>query len=302
MTKQGIIAAGLGAFVLALGSPASADDIGRWGAWGRPPEHLKGGPASQAVSKKADEPAQSAKAAETSKSSPSEKPKKIARKEKSEPVARKPATAVSPAESPAEPAGENDVSGSSAKNEPDAEAADPASAAAPTESAAGASDGGDRPDAEAEAKQPTPTPAMVRFDDAFDVYAVVIDMGAHKLYYTLPNNTAFVYPVAVGKECLAWVGQDSVTSIEDRADQRRSRSNPQGDKVIHVNNPQYRIHGTNDENAIQKGETQGCVAMTNNNAAHLANLVEPGTAVLAVPSLHSGATPAPGEKAPADNI
>jgi len=139
-------------------------------------------------------------------------------------------------------------------------------------------------------------PQTVAFANGFQPGSIVIDTAGRKLYYTLSSGSAYVYPIAVGKQGFAWTGVERVSRIEDWPDwippkemhQRKSGlplrmtgglSNPLGAKAIYLGNTLYRIHGTNDSGSIGSASSSGCFRMHNAQVVHLAQHINAGTVV-----------------------
>ena len=57
-------------------------------------------------------------------------------------------------------------------------------------------------------------------------------------------------------------------------------NNPVGVVWIGINLDHYGLHGTPEPSRIGAAQSHGCVRLTNQDAARLASLVKPGTAVL----------------------
>jgi lipoprotein-anchoring transpeptidase ErfK/SrfK len=161
--------------------------------------------------------------------------------------------------------------------------------AAPTV-AATLSQGGGRPSISPK------TPKTASFQNGFAPGSIVIDTAGRKLYYTLSKNSAYVYPIAVGKQGFAWTGVERVSRIEDWPDwippaEMRQRKpglpvrmtgglrNPLGAKAIYLGNTLYRIHGTNDSKSIGSASSSGCFRMHNEHVVHLAEHVNAQTTV-----------------------
>ena len=140
------------------------------------------------------------------------------------------------------------------------------------------------------------TPRTMAFANGFQPGSIVIDTAGRRLYYTLSSNSAYVYPIAVGKQGFAWAGVERVSKIVDWPDwvppddmRRRMPSlpvrmtgglrNPLGAKAIYLGNTLYRIHGTNDSKSIGSASSSGCFRMHNDQVVHLAGLVNAGTVV-----------------------
>ncbi len=160
------------------------------------------------------------------------------------------------------------------------------------------------------------TPQTVAFKNGFRPGSIVIDTAGRKLYYTLSQSSAYVYPIAVGKQGFAWSGVERVSRVEDWPDwippkemhQRKHGlplrmaggvNNPLGAKAIYLGNTLYRIHGTNDSGSIGSASSSGCFRMHNAHVVHLAQHVGPGTMVYVMRRLpKSGTVMPPGSGAP----
>jgi lipoprotein-anchoring transpeptidase ErfK/SrfK len=160
------------------------------------------------------------------------------------------------------------------------------------------------------------TPQTVAFQNGFRPGSVVIDTAGRKLYYTLSQSSAYVYPIAVGKQGFAWSGVERVSRVEDWPEwippkemhQRKpglplrmagGLNNPLGAKAIYLGNTLYRIHGTNDSGSIGSASSSGCFRMHNAHVVHLAQHVGPGTTVYVMRRLpKSGTVMPPGGGAP----
>ncbi|MDQ8699427.1 L,D-transpeptidase [Hyphomicrobium sp. LHD-15] len=140
------------------------------------------------------------------------------------------------------------------------------------------------------------TPQTTSFQNGFAPGSIVIDTAGRKLYYTLSKSSAYVYPIAVGKQGFAWTGVERVSRIEDWPDwippaEMRQRKpglpvrmtggvrNPLGAKAIYLGNTLYRIHGTNDSKSIGSASSSGCFRMHNEHVVHLAEHVNASTTV-----------------------
>lgn len=165
----------------------------------------------------------------------------------------------------------------------------------------GLSSGGGRPSISPK------TPHTVAFANGFSAGSVVIDTQGRKLYYTLSGNSAYVYPIAVGKQGFAWTGVEKVSRIVDWPDwippkEMHERKgglplkmtgglrNPLGAKAIYLGNTLYRIHGTNNSKSIGSASSSGCFRMHNGDVVHLAEHVGPGTTVYVMRRLPKSGT------------
>jgi lipoprotein-anchoring transpeptidase ErfK/SrfK len=161
------------------------------------------------------------------------------------------------------------------------------------------------------------SPQTARFQNGFAPGSIVIDTAGRKLYYTLSKSSAYVYPIAVGKQGFAWTGVERVSRIEDWPDwippaEMRQRKpglpvrmtggirNPLGAKAIYLGNTLYRIHGTNDSKSIGSASSSGCFRMHNEHVVHLAEHVNAATTVYVMKRLPtSGVVMPPAGSAPA---
>lgn len=159
------------------------------------------------------------------------------------------------------------------------------------------------------------SPQTTSFQNGFAPGSIIIDTAGRKLYYTLSQSAAYVYPIAVGKQGFAWTGVERVSRIEDWPDwippaemrQRMPRlpvrmtgglRNPLGAKAIYLGNTLYRIHGTNDAKSIGSASSSGCFRMHNEHVVHLAQHVGAGTTVYVMRRLPKSGTVMPPGGAP----
>jgi lipoprotein-anchoring transpeptidase ErfK/SrfK len=161
--------------------------------------------------------------------------------------------------------------------------------------------GGGRPDITPRA------PQTISFSNGFAPGSIIIDQSGRKLYYTLSTKSAYVYPVAVGKEGFTWTGVEHVSKVYDWPDwippaEMRQRKpslpvrmtgglkNPLGAKAIYLGNTLYRIHGTNEPGSIGSASSSGCIRMHNEHVVHLASMVSSSTTVYVMKRLPKGGT------------
>lgn len=158
-------------------------------------------------------------------------------------------------------------------------------------------DGGPRPEIAPKA------PIVIAFSHPeYSAGTIVIDSGARKLYFVLPGNRAFQYPISVGREGFAWAGNETISRKQAWPDwhppaEMRQRDpklpekmlggvrNPLGAIALYLGNTLYRIHGTNDEKTIGFASSSGCFRMLNASVLHLAQFVQIGTPVSVVNGL-----------------
>lgn len=128
---------------------------------------------------------------------------------------------------------------------------------------------------------------------------IIIDSGGRRLFYTLPGNKAYEYPISVGREGFSWTGTETISRIapwpswHPPAEMRQREpglpivmtggiNNPLGAKALYLGNTLYRIHGTNDPKSIGAASSSGCFRMMNHHVVHLATLADVGTQVRVV--------------------
>ena len=145
-------------------------------------------------------------------------------------------------------------------------------------------------------------PPVVAFPHAFPANSIVIDTGERKLYYVLPDQRAYEYRIAIGREGFNWAGTEAISRKQAWPDwhppaEMRERDptlpekmtggikNPLGATALYLGKTLYRIHGTNDPKSIGRAESSGCFRMLNSAVLHLASVTEIGTPVSVVTSL-----------------
>jgi lipoprotein-anchoring transpeptidase ErfK/SrfK len=142
-------------------------------------------------------------------------------------------------------------------------------------------------------------PPIVSLKKAERAGTIIIDTGGRRLYYVLPGNRAYEYPISVGREGFAWTGTENISRVAVWPDwnppaEMRERqpglpktmtggiNNPLGAKALYLGNTLYRIHGTNDPRSIGRASSSGCFRMMNEHIMHLATLAGVGTQVRVV--------------------
>lgn len=165
--------------------------------------------------------------------------------------------------------------------------------------------GGDIRDGGARPEIAPVVPPLVAFHYDFPANSIVIDTGGRKLYYVLPNNQAYQYPISVGREGFNWTGTETISRKQAWPDwyppsEMRERDptlpekmtgglkNPLGAIALYLGTTLYRIHGTNDVTSIGNAQSSGCFRMLNSAIMHLASIAEIGTSVSVVDSLPAG--------------
>ena len=143
------------------------------------------------------------------------------------------------------------------------------------------------------------TPPVVALRKPEPAGSIIIDSGGRRLYYVLPGNQAYEYPISVGREGFSWTGTEAISRIADWPDWRppaemRQREpglpkimyggirNPLGAKSLYLGSTLYRIHGTNDPKSIGLAASSGCFRMMNEHVTHLATVAGVGTQVRVV--------------------
>ncbi len=156
--------------------------------------------------------------------------------------------------------------------------------------------GGTRPVLEPE------IPDIVEFPNTEEPGTILIDTNARKLYFILNQDSAYQYPISVGRAGYTWTGSEKISRIAQWPDwhppkEMRQRDpglpikmtgglkNPLGAVAIYLGDTLYRIHGTNDAKSIGRAASSGCIRMHNAHAVHLASLVTVGTTVKVVSTL-----------------
>jgi lipoprotein-anchoring transpeptidase ErfK/SrfK len=155
--------------------------------------------------------------------------------------------------------------------------------------------GGEKPDIAPE------KPPIVYLDNKEQPGTIIIDTQGRKLYYVLPGNRAYAYPISVGRVGFTWTGTERVSRIAawpswTPPSEMRQRQpglpvtvtggliNPLGARALYLGNSIYRIHGTNNDRSIGRASSSGCFRMMNQHVVHLASLARVGTKVRVVSS------------------
>ena len=140
----------------------------------------------------------------------------------------------------------------------------------------------------------------VDFSSKYGKGTIVIQYKQRRLYYTLGNGRAIVYPIAVGKSYGRRIKGSTrinrkVVGPTWRPTPSMLAKNPKLPSVIHPGpgNPlgthalylgwQYiRIHGTSNPSSIGRAVSSGCIRMYNKDVAQLYKKVKVGTRVVAI--------------------
>jgi len=164
--------------------------------------------------------------------------------------------------------------------------------------------GGEKPDIAPE------KPPIVYLDNNEKPGTIIVDTQGRKLYYVLPGNRAYAYPISVGRVGFTWTGTERISRIAawpswTPPPEMRQRQpglpitvsggliNPLGARALYLGNSIYRIHGTNNERSIGRASSSGCFRMMNQHVVHLASLARVGTPVRVVSSYSGVSESAP---------
>ena len=164
--------------------------------------------------------------------------------------------------------------------------------------------GGARPDIAPEA------PPIVYLDRKEDPGTIIVDTKGRQLYYVLPGQRAYAYPISVGRQGYTWTGTERISRIASwpswtpPPEMRRREPglpitvsggiiNPLGAKALYLGSSIYRIHGTNNARSIGRASSSGCFRMMNKHVVHLAKIARVGTRVRVVRSYVGVSTSAP---------
>ncbi|MDQ0391725.1 L,D-transpeptidase [Labrys monachus] len=129
---------------------------------------------------------------------------------------------------------------------------------------------------------------------------IVVETHQHLLYYTMPDNKAMRYGVALGNESFGWTGEAVVDHKAEwpawnppaemiaRWPQVHQTAggwtNPLGARALYLfqngKDTLYRIHGTNEPEKIGRSVSSGCIRMRNIDVIDLFNRVPVGTKVI----------------------
>lgn len=126
---------------------------------------------------------------------------------------------------------------------------------------------------------------------------IVIDTGAHFLYFVLGDGRALRYGIGVAKSGFEWSGTHQVSrkaewpSWTPPAEMLRRRpelprfmeggpNNPLGARALYLGSTLYRIHGTTEPWSIGQNVSSGCIRMTNADVIDLYERVKLYTKVV----------------------
>ncbi|MGB3337547.1 MAG: L,D-transpeptidase [Devosia sp.] len=126
---------------------------------------------------------------------------------------------------------------------------------------------------------------------------IVIDTGAHFLYFVLGDGRALRYGIGVAKSGFEWNGTHQVSRKAEWPSwtppaemlQRRPElprhmeggpNNPLGARALYLGSTLYRIHGTTEPWSIGQNVSSGCIRMTNADVIDLYERVQLYTKVV----------------------
>lgn len=126
---------------------------------------------------------------------------------------------------------------------------------------------------------------------------IVVDTGAHFLYFVLGDGRALRYGIGVAREGFEWSGTHRVTRKAEwpgwtpPAEMRKRQpglpahmeggpNNPLGARALYLGSTLYRIHGTNEPWSIGQNVSSGCIRMTNEDVIDLYGRVKMNTKVV----------------------
>jgi lipoprotein-anchoring transpeptidase ErfK/SrfK len=131
--------------------------------------------------------------------------------------------------------------------------------------------------------------------------SILIKTKERKLYFVLPGNQAYQYPVGVGKQGFTWSGRNTVSRKAEWPDWRpppvmikreaaKGRKlpdmmeggpeNPLGARALYIGSTEYRIHGTTQPWSIGRAVSSGCIRMLNEHVIDLYEQVSVGATVV----------------------
>lgn len=132
----------------------------------------------------------------------------------------------------------------------------------------------------------TPTTRTTAGDASF---ALTVDLSERMLYVTRGDEVVKEYPVAVGKSAHPtprgefnvnriiwnprWVPPTARWARGKRPREAGDPRNPMGRVKMFFRQPDYYIHGTNDEDSLGEAASHGCIRMRNDDVIELARMV-----------------------------
>ena len=126
---------------------------------------------------------------------------------------------------------------------------------------------------------------------------LVVDTGAHFLYFVLGDGRALRYGIGVAKSGFEWRGTHQISRkaewpswtppaemLKRRPDLPRfmqgGPDNPLGARALYIGSTLYRIHGTTEPWSIGQNVSSGCIRMTNADVIDLYGRVQVNSKVV----------------------
>ena len=140
--------------------------------------------------------------------------------------------------------------------------------------------------------------SLVAFNGDVSPGTIVVRTNERRLYLSLGQGRAIVYPVGVGRAGQQWSGRAVVESKRIRPawapppDIKRENprlpdviaggasNNPMGVAALVLSGGEYAIHGTNRPGSVGKFVSHGCIRMYNQDITDLYGRVGVGTQVI----------------------
>ena len=126
---------------------------------------------------------------------------------------------------------------------------------------------------------------------------IFVDTSKNFLYLVLGDNRAMRYAIGVGRDCFQWQGFTKISrktewpdwtptpeAIAEQSDLPRfmagGAGNPLGARAIYLSDAGYRIHGTNEPEAIGHAVSSGCIRLVNSDIIDLYQRVPVGARIV----------------------
>src|ERR1700677_4321003 len=138
---------------------------------------------------------------------------------------------------------------------------------------------------------------MVDYDGPYAPGSIVINTGERRLYFVLPGHQAIKYAIGVGRPGFEWAGVSHIANkrewpdwtppqemLKRRPDLPRHMEggidNPLGARAMYIAGTLYRLHGSNDADAIGQAVSSACIRRPNADVTHLYHHAKVGATVL----------------------
>ena len=126
----------------------------------------------------------------------------------------------------------------------------------------------------------------VSYDGPYAPGTIIISTRERRLYFVLPGRQALKYGVGVGRPGFTWAGVTHIANkrewpdwtpppqmLRRRPDLPRHMEggidNPLGARAMYLAGTLYRIHGSNEPDAIGQAVSSGCIRMTDDDVVDL---------------------------------